>query len=120
MRLLVCDDDPAIGKLLNSIYTANGWDVTVVMNGQDCIDAVTSSPPDVLVLDQMMPGLTGIETARVLRENGFGKPIVLFSAYLGPDLAGATRELDLMPVSKVDIQAVVRIVDTLGSHPRLR
>lgn len=119
MRLLVCDDDPAIGKLLLSIYTAGGWDVDVVTSGQDCIDAVANTPPDVLVLDHMMPGLTGIETARVLRgETGFDKPIVLFSAYLGPDLAEAARELDLMPVSKVDIQAVVRIVDTLGSHPR--
>ncbi|HYH50489.1 MAG TPA: response regulator [Acidimicrobiia bacterium] len=120
MRLLVCDDDPAIGKLLNSIYTATGWDVEVVTSGQDCIDAVASSPPDVLVLDHMMPGLTGIETARVLRDGGFAKPIVLFSAYLGPDLAEAARALDLMPVSKVDIQAVVRIVDALGSHPRPR
>jgi len=119
MRLLVCDDDPAIGKLLNSIYTAGGWDVEVVTSGQDCIGAVASSPPDVLVLDHMMPGLTGIETARVLRgETGFDNPIVLFSAYLGPDLAEAARQLNLMPVSKVDIQAVVRIVDAFGSQLR--
>lgn len=120
MRLLVCDDDAAIGKLLHSIYTAGGWDVDVVTSGQGCIDVVATTPPDLIVLDHMMPGLTGIETARVLRGGGFDKPIVLFSAYLGPDLAQAARELDLMPVSKVDVQAVVRIVDTLGSHPRLR
>jgi CheY-like chemotaxis protein len=120
MRLLVCDDDPAIGKLLHSIYTTNGWDVTVVTSGQDCLDAVAGSPPDLIVLDHMMPGLTGIETAQELRDSGYDKPIVLFSAYLGPDLAAAARELDLMPVSKVDIQAVIRVVDTYANHPRLR
>ena len=68
----------------------------------------------------MMPELTGIDTARILRKEGFTKPIVLFSAYLGPDLQESVSELDLIPVSKVDTQAVVRIVDELGSHPRLR
>jgi len=76
--------------------------------------AVCVGPPDVIVLDQMMPGLTGIETARRLRGGGFDKPIVLFSAYVGPDLQTAVRELDLKPVSKVDTQAVIRIVDALG------
>jgi CheY-like chemotaxis protein len=118
VHLLVCDDDEAVGRLLHSIYTASGWSVDVVTSGQACIDTITGSPPDVLVLDHMMPGLTGLETAQVLRDGGFDKPIVLFSAYLGPDIATSARELELFPVSKVDIQAVVRIVDTLGNHPR--
>ena len=120
MRLLVCDDDASVGKLLHSIYTAGGWQVDVVTGGQDCIAQVATSPPDIIVLDQMMPGMTGIETARILRQDGFTRPIVLFSAYLGPDLADAVDELNLMPVSKVDLQAVVRIVDAFGAHPRRR
>jgi CheY-like chemotaxis protein len=120
MRLLVCDDDVAVGKLLHSIYTAGGWEVDVVTSGRDCIAAVASMPPDVVVLDHMMPELTGIDTARILRQEGFTKPVVLFSAYLGPDLQDAVDELDLMPVSKIDTQAVMRIIDTLGRHPRLR
>ena len=75
---------------------------------------VGSAPPDVIVLDQMMPGLTGIETARQLRSGGFAKPIVLFSAYVGPDLQTAVKELDLEPVSKVDTQAVINVVGRLG------
>ncbi|MDX6299681.1 MAG: Response regulator receiver domain, partial [Nocardioidaceae bacterium] len=73
--------------------------------------------PDVIVLDHMMPELTGIETARLLRQEGYTKPIVLFSAYLGPDLEDAVRDLNLMPVSKIDTQAVVRIIDVLGGMP---
>lgn len=119
MHLLVCDDDESVGRLLHSIYTASGWTVDVVTSGRDCIDTVTASRPDVLVLDHMMPGLTGVETARILRRDGHSGPIILFSAYLGPDLQEAIRELDLKPVSKVDVNALMRIVDALVWQVRL-
>jgi CheY-like chemotaxis protein len=119
MRLLVCDDDPAVGKLLESIYTGEGWDVDVVTSGQACIARAATLPPDILVLDHMMPEMTGIETARVLRGRGFTKPIVLFSAYLAPEIDDAVRALDLLAVSKVDTQAVIRIIDVLGANPHL-
>lgn len=114
MRLLVVDDDLSVGKLLRAIFELEGWDVDYARSGEECLTMVEASPPDVIVLDQMMPGLTGIETARHLRAAGFGKPIVLFSAYVGPDLQTAVNELDLEPVSKVDTQAVIRAVDRLG------
>ena len=114
MRLLGFDDDLSVGKLLRAIVEREGWEVEYAPSGEECLTMVQAAPPDVIVLDHMMPGLTGIETARQLRAEGFGKPIVLFSAYLGPDLQVAVRELDLKPVSKVDTQAVIRIVDALG------
>jgi CheY-like chemotaxis protein len=114
MRLLVVDDDPSVGRLLLAIFDREGWAVDHVTSGEACIAAVRAAPPDVIVLDQMMPGLTGTETARQLRADGFDKPIVLFSAYLGPELQSAVRELDLKSVSKVDTQAVIRIVESLG------
>ena len=120
VRLLVCDDDPSVGKLLRSIYTAEGWEVEVVTSGQACIALVADSSPDMIVLDHMMPELTGLETARILRCGGYTKPIVFFSAYHGPDLEGAARDLDLMPVSKIDTQTFIRIIDVLGSMPHLR
>jgi CheY-like chemotaxis protein len=114
VRLLVVDDDVSVGKLLRAIFDRDGWDVSYATSGEECLTIVRESPPDVIVLDQMMPGLTGIETARQLRHDGFSNPIVLFSAYEGPELQSAARELDLKAVPKVDTQAVVRIVDTLG------
>src|SRR5437763_13347165 len=99
---------------MRAIFDRDGWEVTNATSGEECISMVREAPPDVIVLDHMMPGLTGIETARQLRRDGFDKPIVLFSAYVGPDLQTAVRELDLNPVSKVDTQAVIRMVETLG------
>jgi CheY-like chemotaxis protein len=113
VRLLVVDDDASVGQLLHAIFDREGWEVANATSGEECLTMVRDSPPDVIVLDNMMPGLTGIETARQLRRDGFDKPIVLFSAYVGPDLQSAARELDLKPVAKVDTQAVIRIVDSL-------
>ena len=114
VRLLVVDDDVSVSKLLRAIFDRDGWDVANAVSGEECLAMVRDDPPDVIVLDNMMPGLTGVETARQLRRDGFDKPIVLFSAYVGPDLESAARELDLKPVAKVDTQAVIAIVDSLG------
>jgi len=114
MRLLVVDDDLSVGKLLRAIFEREGWEIDYANSGAECLRQVEAAPPDVIVLDHMMPGLTGIETARRLRDGGFDNPIVLFSAYVGPDLQTAVGELDLKPVSKVDTQAVIRIVESLG------
>ena len=114
MRLLVVDDDVSVGKLLRAIFDRDGWEVANATSGEECLAMVRQNPPDVIVLDNMMPGLTGLETARQLRKDGFDKPIVLFSAYVGPDLQSAVQELDLNPVDKVDTQAVIQIVDSLG------
>ncbi len=114
MRLLVVDDDASVGKLLRALFDRDGWEVFNATSGEECLTMVRDAPPDVIVLDNMMPGLTGLETARRLRQDGFDMPIVLFSAYVGPDLESAARELDLNPVAKVDTQAVISIVDALG------
>ena len=108
------DDDVSIGKLMRAIFDRDGWEVANATSGEECLTMVRDAPPDVIVLDNMMPGLTGLETARQLREEGYDKPIVLFSAYVGPDLQSVAQELDLKPVQKIDTQAVIRIVDSLG------
>ena len=63
--------------------------------------------PDVLVLDHSMPGITGLDAARVLLRNGFTAPIVLFSAYLSPELKQTCRELGLLAVDKINGEELV-------------
>jgi len=110
VHLLVCDDDPSVGAFLSSVFAWDEWTVTAVTSGQECVDAVQQLAPDLIVLDQVMPNMTGIEAARLIRDNGYRNPIILFSAYLGPESQPAVAELDLREVSKVDTQALVRIL----------
>ncbi len=68
-KILVVDDTPANVKLLVDVLMAKGFDVTAAVNGQEALDKVAQNPPDLILLDIMMPGLSGYEVCRKLREN---------------------------------------------------
>jgi two-component system alkaline phosphatase synthesis response regulator PhoP len=66
-RVLVAEDDPKQAELVRRYAVAEGFDVTVVGDGRDAVDAVRRRPPDLLVLDVMMPGMDGLDVCRILR-----------------------------------------------------
>ena len=68
-KILVVDDTPANVKLLVDVLTAKGFDVAAAVNGQEALDKVAQNPPDLILLDIMMPGLSGYDVCRKLREN---------------------------------------------------
>ena len=111
MRVLVCDDDADVGVFLQTLFDMEGWTTELVKSGEECLAHFESAPaPDVLVLDQVMPGLTGIATADRLRDHGFTSPIILCSGHLGPELNDDVARLGLIPINKIDLQALVRVV----------
>ena len=109
-RVLVCDDNASVTHLLDMMLSLEGWSVQVTTTGRECLAAIPQSQPDVLVLDQRMPGLSGLEVATTARRDGFDRPILLFSAHLETDEWRQLGDLGLLPVSKLDFQAVVRHV----------
>lgn len=65
-RILVAEDDPSIRTMLERVLSAE-FDVTVVVDGNQAWQLARESPPDLLLLDVMMPGLDGLEVARRVR-----------------------------------------------------
>jgi len=111
MRVLVCDDDADVGNYLRTLFDLQGWASELVTSGEACLEHLaTAVVPDVLVLDQVMPGMSGIAVADRLRADGFERPIVLCSGHLGSELNGDVERLGLIPVNKIDLSALVRIV----------
>ena len=82
IRVLWADDDPMIRSVMATNLEAEGFDVQTVSDGDEAYEAAVSSPPDVIVLDIMMPGRDGYEVLRALRLNpGTAEvPVVLLSA----------------------------------------
>lgn len=113
MKILVVDDDEPIRRLLQDSLSWDGWSVAVAADGAQGIAACHSFAPDVIVLDYMMPEMNGLEVAEQIRGDGFEGAIVLFSAYLEPSLNERARALKLLQVSKVDVDAVFRIIGAL-------
>lgn len=79
-HMLVVDDDPRITELVRRIFAYEGYSVAVAANGQEALDRTLERPPDLIVLDILLPGIDGLEVARRLREAGDNVPILMLTA----------------------------------------
>jgi adenylate cyclase len=68
-KILVVDDTPANVKLLVDVLMAKGFAVSAAVNGEEALARVAQDMPDLVLLDIMMPGLSGYEVCRRLRAN---------------------------------------------------
>jgi two-component system response regulator MprA len=78
-RVLVVEDDPRLAAFLDRALTRAGYRVELVSDGLTALAAAQAAPPDVVLLDVMLPELDGLEVARRLRANG-GVPILMLTA----------------------------------------
>ena len=81
-RVLVADDDPVQRKILATHLERAGYSAKLVTNGEEVLDALAATDFDLLVLDDHMPVMTGIDAARVIRmmqAGGAALPIVMIS-----------------------------------------
>jgi DNA-binding response OmpR family regulator len=80
--IVVADDDVDIRDLVEFKLTTLGHQVVTVADGSSAVEACVSSRPDLAVLDVMMPGLTGLEAVREIRNNPALKdiPVILLTA----------------------------------------
>ena len=81
-RVLVVEDDPDIAQLVVRYLEKAGFSADLVANGRDALAAIAARPPDVLVLDLMLPHVDGLEICRVVRGNDATAaiPIIMLTA----------------------------------------
>jgi DNA-binding NarL/FixJ family response regulator len=79
-RILLADDDNLLLRLLSTLLSPQFEIVASVHTGEAAFQAVLSLKPDVLVLDVVMPGLSGVETAQRLQESGSPTKIVFLTS----------------------------------------
>ena len=82
IRVLVVDDEPDLRTIIEYNLSKSGFEVSGASDGITALEYAKQSPPDVLVLDVMMPGLSGIEVAKQLRSNTATAsiPIIMLTA----------------------------------------
>lgn len=80
MRVLIADDEPAITKALKVILEKNKFTVDAVYNGKDALDYMTTGQYDAVVLDIMMPGMSGLDVLTHARAMGIKTPVMLLTA----------------------------------------
>jgi two-component system OmpR family response regulator len=86
-RILVVDDDRALTELLEMLLADAGYRVSIARNGRDAIAMAVADPPDLIVLDILMPDMDGWETSDHLlsHERTAKIPILFLTARVAPD-----------------------------------
>ncbi len=81
-RVLIADDDADVRELVEFKLRQSGWEVSTARDGEEALAQLIAAPPDVAVLDIMMPKLDGYETCKRLKADEATRsiPIILLSA----------------------------------------
>lgn len=122
-RILIIDDDPNVHKIYGSSLRSHGFEVLKAMGGSEGLKMAVNEHPDLILLDLLMPGMTGFELLKKLRNDPWGKTarVVVIS-----NLSKADHELkvanhlvfDYMEKSNCTLDEVCGRINLLLKSPR--
>ena len=132
--ILIVDDSTVNIRILQSILEKSGYDTIIAMDGAECIEKSKRSGPDLVLLDITMPGMSGIEVCKVLRQDRQTKdiPIIFVTASMDDGLlldAFESGGIDYVrkPINRVELLARIksvltqkRLVERLFKEEKLR
>lgn len=109
IRVLVVDDEPVLAELVSMALRYEGWDIATAADGASAIASARETAPDVVVLDVMLPDMSGLEVLRRLREQIPGLPLLLLTAKDAVEdrIAGLTAGGDDYVTKPFSIEEVV-------------
>ena len=114
-RVLVVDDEPSIVDALATCLRYEGFEVDEAATGREALTLAQDDPPDLVILDVMLPGLDGLEVTRRLRADGVNVPILFVTARdtLADKLAGLTIGGDDYVTKPFALTEVIARVQTI-------
>jgi len=113
--ILIVEDEPAQREVLSYNLKSEGYEVAVASNGDQALERVQETPPDLIVLDWMLPGTTGIEVCRRLKVNKKTAPIPVIMLSARSEEVDRVRGLEtgaddyvIKPYSVAELMARIR------------
>lgn len=87
-RVLIVDDSDEVREIIASlVLEPAGYSVLTANNGADGFRLLMETRPDLLILDEQMPGMTGLQVLRAMREQNLQIPVIFMTAFGSEDLA---------------------------------
>ena len=114
-RILLVEDDPKLSKFIESELSLEGYEVTVAFNGLDGLTIARDDQPDLVILDWMLPEISGLDVCTRLRKTGVQVPIIMLTAkdtevdkVVGLELGA--DDYVVKPYSKAELVARIKAV----------
>ena len=92
-RILVVDDDDSVIRVMQQFFATAGYRVEFAQHGGDALTLVQHDPPDLVLLDLMMPGMNGVEVLQRILALRATLPVIIVTARADATLAEQTRAL---------------------------
>ncbi len=123
-KVLLIEDEPNIIEAIRFLLTRDGWEVETHSDGTDAVEVIRAATPDLVILDVMLPGKSGMDILRDLRElDGFDALPVLMLTARGQardrelaEKAGVSRFMT-KPFSNKEVLTAVRDLHAQASRP---
>lgn len=112
-RILITDDSSFQRKIISSILEKEGFETVCARNGREGLDLATENPPDLIILDLLMPEMDGFEMMKQIHERGFTAPIIILTADIQDSTKEKCYEMGVAtcinkPVKKDELLAAIR------------
>jgi DNA-binding response OmpR family regulator len=114
-RVLIVEDEPSLSMAIRDELEFEGFEASVIEDGVAALDGILKEPPDLVVLDLMLPGKSGFDICREVRQQGRNTPIIMLTARAQE--ADKVRGLELgaddyvvKPFSLAELTARIRAV----------
>jgi CheY-like chemotaxis protein len=113
--VLVVDDDPLVRDLLVQFLSLRGYRALGVKDGDDALRMVEDTPPDVILLDMVMPGMSGIEVLQALRAKEYPGGIIIMTGSHNEELledawALGPQEVLVKPIDLERLLTAIQLV----------
>jgi len=112
MKLLIIDDSTVNNIILQNLLEDMGYEVSSALNAKDAFEIIKEFSPDLILLDLMMPEISGFDLLRRFRKEKINIPVVIVSAFSGDEYIKKAKELGardylLKPVDKENLASCI-------------
>jgi len=120
-QILIVDDDAQLRQSFGKILENEGFEVRAAASGEAGVEAVSAQPPDLVIMDVRMPGITGIQAMQQMRTACPGLPVIIMTAYGGTETAIEATKLGAFDyiLKPFDIPDILRLIEQALTAGRL-
>jgi two-component system, OmpR family, response regulator len=120
VNILVIEDDPTVGQFIKRGLEEHRWGVDLVADGEEGERRAASDAYDLVILDMRLPGKSGLEVLRALRDRGFQRPVLVLTAQDAVDSKVSTLRAgaDDYVTKPFAFEELLARVEALARRPR--